>query len=162
MNWKEIKDNQEEKQFGTFRKCSEELRRNQSKQTFTNAIFRPTIYVLHIGTTALLTYLIGTRIIDSDFVLNVGLLVTFSQYIDKIYTPIQQIVEQFDLLQSSLAAGERISEILETEPDIVDDDDINLEDIEKSLKDEDFNDFSDFLEEESEQDLEEIIKGLDL
>ena len=48
------------------------------------------------------------------------------------------------------------------ETDIVDDDDINLEDIEKSLKDEDFNDFNDFLEEESEQDLEEIIKGLDL
>ena len=48
------------------------------------------------------------------------------------------------------------------ETDIVDDDDINLEDIEKSLKDEDFNDFNDFLEEESEQDLEEIIKRLDL
>jgi hypothetical protein len=48
------------------------------------------------------------------------------------------------------------------ETDIVDDDDINLEDIERSLKDEDFNDFNDFLEEESEQDLEEIIKGLDL
>lgn len=113
--------NQEKKQFGTFNACSLELRRNQSKQTFTNAIFRPTIYVLHIGTTALLTYLIATRIIDSNFVLSVGLLVTFSQYIDKIYTPIQQIVEQFDLLQSSLAAGERISEILESEPDIVDD-----------------------------------------
>ena len=113
--------NQEKKQFGTFKECSDELRRNQSKQTFTNAVFRPTIYVLHIGTTALLTYLIATRIIDSNFVLSVGLLVTFSQYIDKIYTPIQQIVEQFDLLQSSLAAGERISEILETEPDIVDD-----------------------------------------
>lgn len=113
--------NQEKKQFSTFKECSDELRRNQSKQTFTNAVFRPTIYVLHIGTTALLTYLIATRIIDSNFVLSVGLLVTFSQYIDKIYTPIQQIVEQFDLLQSSLAAGERISEILETEPDIVDD-----------------------------------------
>ena len=114
--------NQENKQYGTFHATSLELRRNQSKQTFTNAIFRPTIYVLHIGTSALLTYLIATRIIDSNFVLSVGLLVTFSQYIDKIYTPIQQIVEQFDLLQSSLAAGERISEILETEPDIVDDD----------------------------------------
>ena len=48
------------------------------------------------------------------------------------------------------------------ETDIIDDDNIDLEDIEKSLKDEDFNDFNDFLEEESEQDLEEIIKGLDL
>lgn len=122
--------NQEPKQFNTFKECSEELRRNQSKQTFTNAIFRPTIYVLHIGTTALLTYLIATRIIESNFVLSVGLLVTFSQYIDKIYTPIQQIVEQFDLLQSSLAAGERISEILDTKPDIVDEEDaVELNDL---------------------------------
>ncbi len=127
--------NQEKKQFGTFNNCSLELRRNQSKQTFTNAIFRPTIYVLHIGTTALLTYLIATRIIDSNFVLSVGLLVTFSQYIDKIYTPIQQIVEQFDLLQSSLAAGERISEILESEPDIVDEDDaVELTDLKGEIE----------------------------
>lgn len=127
--------NQEKKQFGTFNDCSLELRRNQSKQTFTNAIFRPTIYVLHIGTTALLTYLIATRIIDSNFVLSVGLLVTFSQYIDKIYTPIQQIVEQFDLLQSSLAAGERISEILESEPDIVDEEDaVELTDLKGEIE----------------------------
>ena len=122
--------NQEEKQFGTFKECSDELRRNQSKQTFTNAVFRPTIYVLHIGTTAILTFLIANRIIDSNFVLTVGLLITISQYIDKIYNPIQQIVEQFDLLQSSLAAAERISEVLETEPEIVDDPDaVELEDI---------------------------------
>jgi hypothetical protein len=36
------------------------------------------------------------------------------------------------------------------ETDIVDDDNIDLEDIERSLKDEDFSDFNDFLEEESE------------
>ena len=48
------------------------------------------------------------------------------------------------------------------ETDIVDDDNIDLEDIEKSLKDEDFSDFNDFLEEESEQDLEEIVKRMDL
>ena len=48
------------------------------------------------------------------------------------------------------------------ETDIVDDDNIDLEDIEKSLKDEDFSDFNDFLEEESEQDFEEIVKRMDL
>jgi hypothetical protein len=30
------------------------------------------------------------------------------------------------------------------------------------LKDEDFNDFNDFLEEESEQDFEEIVKKVDI
>ena len=48
------------------------------------------------------------------------------------------------------------------ETDIVDDDNIDLEDIERSLKDEDFSDFNDFLEEESEQDFEEIVKRMDL
>ena len=48
------------------------------------------------------------------------------------------------------------------ETDIVDEDDINLDDIEKSLKDSDFEEFNEFLEEEQDQDLEEVLKGMDL
>ena len=48
------------------------------------------------------------------------------------------------------------------ELDIVDDDIIDLEDIEKSLKDEDFVEFEEFLEEEQEQDIEEALKELGL
>ena len=48
------------------------------------------------------------------------------------------------------------------ELDIVDDDIIDLEDIEKSLKDEDFVEFEEFLEEEQEQDIEESLKELGL
>lgn len=127
--------NQEEKQFGTFKECSDELERNNRRQTFTNAIFRPTIYVLHIGTTALITWLIASRIIDSNFALSISLIVMFSQYVDKLYNPIQQIVEEFDLLQSSLAAGERLSEILESEPEIQDNDDaIELEELKGEIE----------------------------
>ena len=127
--------NQEEKQFLTFKECSDELERNNKRQTFTNAIFRPTIYVLHIGTTALITWLIASRIIDSNFVLSISLIVMFSQYVDKLYNPIQQIVEEFDLLQSSLAAGERLSEILESEPDIQDNEEaIELEQLKGEIE----------------------------
>ena len=79
-------------------------------------------------------------------------------------TLIEQETNLSNMVEQALKQIQKEDEDAENnqETDIVDDDDINLEDIEKSLKDEDFNDFSDFLEEESEQDLEEIIKGLDL
>lgn len=127
--------NQEEKQFATFKECSDELEKNNRRQTFTNAIFRPVIYVLHIGTTALVVWLIANRIIDSNFALSISLIVVFSQYVDKLYNPIQQIVEEFDLLQSSLAAGERLSEILESEPEIQDDENaIELEELKGEIE----------------------------
>ena len=48
------------------------------------------------------------------------------------------------------------------ELDIVDDDVIDLEDIEKSLKDEDFTEFEEFLENEQEEDLEQTLKEMGL
>ena len=48
------------------------------------------------------------------------------------------------------------------ELDIVDEDDINLEDIEKSLKDEDFEEFNEFLEEEANLDIEKVLSEMDL
>lgn len=122
--------NQEEKQFKKFKKCSNELEKRNLKHILINAIFRPSIYVIQVGTAVLLIWLIANKIIDSSFTISIGLLVIFSQYIDKLYNPIQQIVEQFDLLQSALAAGERISEILDTEPEIVDEKDaVELEEL---------------------------------
>ena len=46
--------------------------------------------------------------------------------------------------------------------DIVDDDVIDLDDIEKTLKDEDYEEFDEFLEEEQEEDLEQALKELGL
>lgn len=127
--------NQENKQFNSFKECSDELEKNNRRQTFTNAIFRPVIYVLHIGTTALVVWLIASKIIDSNFAISISLIVVFSQYVDKLYNPIQQIVEEFDVLQSSLAAGERISEILESVPEIVDNDNsIELTDLKGEIE----------------------------
>ena len=49
-----------------------------------------------------------------------------------------------------------------TETEIVDDTQIDLEDIEKELKDEDFVEFDEFLEEEQEEDLDLILKEMGL
>ena len=48
------------------------------------------------------------------------------------------------------------------ETDIIDDEVIDLEDIEKTLKDEDFEEFDEFLEEEQEEDIEQLVKEMGL
>jgi hypothetical protein len=48
-----------------------------------------------------------------------------------------------------------------TEIDIVDDDNLSIEDLEKTLKDEDFEKFNEFLEDE-ENDLETTLKEMGL
>ena len=48
-----------------------------------------------------------------------------------------------------------------TELDIVDDDEVNLDELERSLKDEDFADFTEFIEEDT-QDIEELVKSMGL
>lgn len=79
-------------------------------------------------------------------------------------TLIEEETNLSTMVEQALKQNQKEDEDAENnqETDIVDDDNIDLEDIEKSLKDEDFNDFNDFLEEESEQDLEEIVKRMDL
>lgn len=112
--------NQEEKQCAKFKEVNEELKNNYSKQIMLFAIFRPAIYAIYVMTVALLFYVAGSKILDSNFVLTSGLIVTFYAYVEKLFTPIQQLAEQFNVLQSAFAAGERVYEVLNTEAEVLD------------------------------------------
>lgn len=112
--------NQEEKQCKQFKKINDDLKNSYSKQVMLFAIFRPSIYAIYVLTVTLLFYIAGSEILDSNFVLTSGLIVTFYAYVEKLFTPIQQLAEQFNVLQSAFAAGERIYEVLNTDPEIVD------------------------------------------
>lgn len=112
--------NQEEKQCESFKKINNDLKKSYSKQILVFAIFRPAIYAVYILTVILLWYVSSDKIIDSGFVIEAGLIVTFYSYVEKLFTPIQQLAEQFNVLQSALAAAERVNEVLLTEPEIVD------------------------------------------
>lgn len=112
--------NQEEKQCKKFKKINDDLKQSYSKQVMLFAIFRPSIYAIYVLTITMLFYIASNQILDSNFVIEGGLIVTFYAYVEKLFTPIQQLAEQFNVLQSAFAAGERIYEVLNTEPDIVD------------------------------------------
>src|SRR5690606_33106412 len=55
--------------------------------------------------------------------LSVGLFISFYIYIGQFFEPIQQISEQFNALQHGFASAEKIFDVLDTRPDIVDDED---------------------------------------
>ena len=112
--------NQETKQIDSFKKVNNELKSSYSKQILLFGIFRPSIYAVYVLTISLLFYVAGNDIINSNFALESGLIVIFYSYIEKLFTPIQNLAEQFNVLQSALAAGERIYEVLNTKPDLVD------------------------------------------
>lgn len=113
--------NQQEKQYNSFLEKNNQLKKSSFKQMFVFGIFRPSIYALYILTIVLLFYLVGKRMIDTNFAFKLSIVVVFYQYIEKFYTPIQQLADQFNSLQSSLAASERIFELLDTEPTLLND-----------------------------------------
>ena len=49
-----------------------------------------------------------------------GTIVTFYMYISKFFTPIQNLAEQFNWLQSALASSEKVFSIMDIEPKMVD------------------------------------------
>src|SRR5690554_4773867 len=68
-------------------------------------------------------------------VITIQLLITFIQLIDRLFNPIQQLAEQFNILQSAFASAEKIFSVLDTEPEIVDcEDSIELEKIEGNIE----------------------------
>lgn len=121
--------NQEDKKFKEFTDRNTDLKKSNLKEVWTFAIFRPVIYVLYMVATLLVVYVASK---DALSVINdpsalpeaigaaAALVVGFRQYIDRLFDPIQVLADQFNIMQSAFASSERIFEILDTKPDVVD------------------------------------------
>ena len=121
--------NQEEKKFKEFTEKNTDLHKSNLKEVWTFAIFRPVIYVLYMVAILLVVYSASK---DALSVINdpnalqeaigaaAALVVGFRQYIDRLFDPIQVLADQLNIMQSAFASSERIFEILDTKPDVVD------------------------------------------
>lgn len=75
------------------------------------------------GIGAMMLYLVGIRFLGFEKV-SVGLLVAFGTYINMFWNPIMNLSNFYNNLVTNLTAAERIFDILDTEPDIVDAEDV--------------------------------------
>ncbi len=125
--------NQEKRKYNEFHGKNNDLRKAYMKQLVIFGIYRPTVYLFYIGALILIYYFGGIQAISG--VITVGFLVAFVQYIGRFFEPIQQLAEQFNVLQAAFAASERIFGILDEKPDVVDTEDaVALEDIKGEIE----------------------------
>jgi ATP-binding cassette subfamily B multidrug efflux pump len=82
------------------------------------SIFTPIVDVLGAIATALVVYLGGTAVMGES--ITAGVLIAFVLYIDRLFDPIRDLSRRFDTLQSTMAGGERILELLNTPVEVQD------------------------------------------
>ena len=82
------------------------------------SVFTPVVDVLGAVATALVVYLGGTAVLGQS--ITAGVLIAFVLYIDRLFDPIRDLSRRFDTLQSTMAGGERILELLNTPIEVQD------------------------------------------
>lgn len=126
--------NQEEKKHREFDERNQKLKKSYLREILIFGIYRPTMYLLYITATIIIYWYGGIQAMKGDIV-TIGTLIAFTQYINKFFDPIQQLAEQFNILQSAFAASEKIFDILDTEPIITNEvDSIELEHVKGDIE----------------------------
>ena len=83
-----------------------------------SSILFPVVTLVAAASTAMIVY-VGGRLVFSE-TLSLGQLVLFIALIDRFFAPIRDLSQQYTTLQAAMAAGERIFEVLDVEPEVQD------------------------------------------
>ena len=131
--------NREEQKYQEFLTRSRKLQKAKYNRMFVFGIFRPMVYMLFISCTMCLFYFSGKAVIQGGSLLGCAIdsaiMVSFYQFINRFFNPIQTLAEQFDMLQRSFAGAEKIFTIMDMVPEVVDSEDaIELEEIKGEIE----------------------------
>lgn len=99
------------KMIKRYREINHELYEANIEQMYVYAFFRPLMEMLRVVAVAAIIYF-GGRGILANYI-TFGTLVAFLSYIEMFFSPIRDLSEKYNILQSSFAAGERIILLLE-------------------------------------------------
>ena len=107
---------QEEHEADKFRAKSREFQDAGISTQFLQSIFIPSVN-LTFGIGVIVVWLVGGNEVFNER-LTVGSLVMFSAFVSQFYSPVQSLANTFNLFANTSTSGERIYEIMDTEPDI--------------------------------------------
>jgi len=107
----------EKKVHDDFLEINGRLRDMFFKSVYYHAAFFPVVEIISAASLAVLLYYGGFQI--SAEALTFGELVAFIQLVQRFYHPIRDLAEKYNILQSSMAASERIFNLLDTRPEIL-------------------------------------------
>ncbi|MBR2335416.1 MAG: ABC transporter ATP-binding protein [Clostridia bacterium] len=119
--------NREARKKGEFDEKNVRLGKAKMGQMFVFGIFRPMVYMLYISSVLCLFYFGAKGALNNVAVfgqiIGVNVIVSFYQYINKFFNPIQNLAEQFNRLQACFASAEKIYKIFDIMPEVVDEPD---------------------------------------
>ena len=119
--------NQQDNKMAAFLQRSTRLRNARVGRMVVFGVFRPMVQMLNTSAVLCLLYLGGKGYIQNTAFLGqtitASVLVSFYMYISKLFNPIQQLAEQFDMLQKSFASAEKIFTVLDMTHQVVDEPD---------------------------------------
>ena len=103
---------QEPKMYGRFQKINYGYRNVLLRSVRYNAVFFPIIEIFSALTIGLLLWYGGGLILQQA--IQAGVMVAFIQYIQRMYQPIRDLAEKYNIMQAAMASAERIFGLLDT------------------------------------------------
>jgi ATP-binding cassette, subfamily B, bacterial len=109
---------QEARHGAAMTELNEANREANMRTVFLNASYFPAIELLTAAGTAAIILYGGTQAIDDA--IQIGTIVAFIGYLQVFFSPIQELSQLYTTYQQGMAALDKIFELLDTEPDMVD------------------------------------------
>ena len=109
--------NREEEELSRFQEVNGAHRTEHIKTIFYFAIFWPSVDIIASLALGLMIWYGGMQAILGS--VSLGVLVAFIQYVRQFFDPIRQLSDQYNTLQSAMAASERIFGVLDLDTAII-------------------------------------------
>ena len=106
--------NQERRKEKQFDERNEKLRKTRYQVLIAFGIYRPLVSFIYFGAVAV------TFTFALQNIINAGEVVAFYMYLSKFFNPIQNIADQLNGIQRAVTASERLFNLLDVKPDVLD------------------------------------------
>ncbi len=103
--------NKEKDEFKNFIEINSNYRNALIRSVFYYATFFPVVEILSSISVALIIWYGGGKVIQDS--MTIGVLFAFIQYTEMFFRPIRDLSEKYNIMQTAMAASERIFEVLD-------------------------------------------------
>ncbi len=108
--------NRQDKTLNRMKNINADLLDAGLKEQASFMVYRPSLFAVSNLTIVLVLYLGSKEVLAGT--ISVGTIVIIATYVKDFFTPIEQLADVFNILQSAIAAGEKIFTVLDEENEI--------------------------------------------
>ena len=125
--------NQEERKIDEFDKLNNNIIKARQKDIRIFSVFRPFMSLLYFSAIAI-TFFVGVQYAMTG-IMTIGAVYAFYQYVSNMFNPVQELADQFNSLQRAFTSCERLFNLLDTKPEVLDREDaIEIEHFEGKIE----------------------------